>query len=440
MNTTNSEVYMLLHDIVTKKSPLSIIGLGYVGLPIAVTFARKIQVIGFDINSEKIASYKAGVDQTGEVGADELRRSTVKFTSDPADLRTSRFHVVAVPTPVQMDKTPDLSSLKTACVLLGQNLKAGSIVVFESTVFPGVTEDICAPILEKYSGLVCGREFKVGYSPERINPGDRSHRLENIVKIVSGMDEDTLEVVAQVYELVVEAGVYRAQSIRIAEAAKVIENAQRDLNIAFMNELSMIFQKIGIDTLEVLKAAGTKWNFLNFRPGLVGGHCIGVDPYYLTYCAQQAGYNPQLILAGRRINDSMGAYVAESAVKLLAKSGNDVPRCKIAVFGFVFKEDCPDTRNTRVVDIIHELEEYGITPQISDPIADCNELKEQYGFELTPVEKIEISDCLIIAVSHRKYKKLELSRYLKPGGLLIDVKGIFEPEMAKDAGFGYWRL
>lgn len=346
----------LYEKLLSGEEKLSLVGLGYVGMPIAVAFARKIQVVGFDLNAKKIELYKSGVDPTNEVGNDVIKETKVDFTADPSKLKEAKFHIVAVPTPVNPDHTPDLTPVEGASRILGQNLTKGSIVVFESTVYPGVTEDICVPILEKESGLKCGVDFKIGYSPERINPGDKVHRLETITKIVSGMDAETLEEIANVYELVVEAGVYRADSIKVAEAAKVIENSQRDINIAFMNELSIIFNKMGIDTQSVLKAAGTKWNFLKFYPGLVGGHCIGVDPYYLTYKAEQLGYHSQIILSGRRINDDMGKYVAESLVKNLIKADIPVKNARVAILGFTFKENCPDTRNTKVIDIYNELQ------------------------------------------------------------------------------------
>ena len=365
----------LYEKLVKKEEKLSLVGLGYVGMPIAVAFAKKIDVIGFDLNAHKIEQYKNGIDPTREVGDEAISKTTVNFTAEPSKLKEAKFHIVAVPTPVNDDHTPDLTPVEGASRILGQNLTKGSIVVFESTVYPGVTEDVCVPILEKESGLKCGVDFKIGYSPERINPGDKVHRLETIKKIVSGMDEETLDCVAKVYELVVDAGVHRAESIRVAEAAKVIENSQRDINIAFMNELSIIFNKMGIDTKSVLEAAGTKWNFLKFYPGLVGGHCIGVDPYYLTYKAEMLGYHSQIILSGRRINDDMGKYVAENCVKNLIASDKSVKNAKVAILGFTFKENCPDTRNTKVIDIVNELEEYGITPIIADPCADADEAK-----------------------------------------------------------------
>ncbi|MCL2247766.1 MAG: nucleotide sugar dehydrogenase [Oscillospiraceae bacterium] len=427
-------------DISSGKTKISIIGLGYVGLPISIAFARKTSVIGFDIDSAKIDTYRSGVDPTGEVGDEELRKSTMRFTADPTELKKALFHIVAVPTPVRGDKTPDLGPLEGACETLGANLTGGSVVVFESTVYPGVTEDICVPILERASGFRCGADFHVGYSPERINPGDTVHRLENIVKVVSGMDDKTLDLTAKVYELVVEVGVYRAPTIKVAEAAKVIENSQRDLNIAFMNELSLIFNRMDIDTLEVLKAAGTKWNFLKFQPGLVGGHCIGVDPYYLTYKAQQEGYHPQVILAGRRINDDMGRYIAENAIKQLILMGKEVCRSKFAVLGFTFKEDCPDTRNTRVIDVVRELESYGLNPLIADPVADAAEACEHYGVSLVAQEEIDGADCLIVAVAHKVFTGIRLEKFLSPGGLLVDVKGLFDPNVVKQAGYRYWRL
>ena len=339
----------LYERIVNGEEKISLVGLGYVGMPIAVAFSKKVKVVGFDLNAKKIELYKNGIDPTNEVGDDAIKACTVEFTADETKLREAKFHIVAVPTPVNDDHTPDLSPVEGASTIVGRNLTKGSIVVYESTVYPGVTEDICIPILEKESGLKCGVDFKIGYSPERINPGDRVHRLETIVKIVSGMDEEALDQIAKVYELVVEAGVHRAESIKVAEAAKVIENSQRDINIAFMNELSIIFNKMGIDTQSVLKAAGTKWNFLKFFPGLVGGHCIGVDPYYLTYKAEQLGYHSQIILSGRRINDDMGKYVAESVVKNLIKADVSIKSAKVAILGFTFKENCPDTRNTKII-------------------------------------------------------------------------------------------
>lgn len=436
----------LYEDIVNGKEKLSLVGLGYVGMPIAVAFARKIKVVGFDLNAAKIDLYKSGVDPTNEVGDDVIKNTTVEFTADPSKLREAKFHIVAVPTPVNDDHTPDLTPVEGASRILGQNLTKGSIVVFESTVYPGVTEDICVPILEKESGLKCGVDFKIGYSPERINPGDKVHRLETITKIVSGMDEETLNEVAHIYELVVEAGVYRAESIKVAEAAKVIENSQRDINIAFMNELSIIFNKMGIDTKSVLSAAGTKWNFLKFQPGLVGGHCIGVDPYYLTYKAEQLGYHSQIILSGRRINDDMGKYVAENLVKNLIKADIPVKSAKVAILGFTFKENCPDTRNTKVIDIYKELQEYGITPMVVDPAADAAEAKRLYGITFNSMDDIKDMDAVIVAVSHKQFLTLDKEKisslYSKAHAkkVLVDIKGIFDRKEYSTEDYIYWRL
>lgn len=427
----------ILEMLNDKKTALSLVGLGYVGLPIAVAFSQKVPTIGFDTNAEKVDLYRAGKDPTNEVGDDAVAACQVDFTSDPVRLKEALFHIVAVPTPVRKDKTPDLAPLEGASHVLGENLAKGSIVVFESTVYPGVTENICIPILERASGLRCGEDFFVGYSPERINPGDEKHRLQNIVKVVSGMDATTLETIAATYELVIEAGVHRASSIQVAEAAKVIENAQRDINIAFVNELAMIFNRMDIDTLEVLEAAGTKWNFLNFRPGLVGGHCIGVDPYYLTYCAEQMGYHSQVILAGRRINDGMGKYVAEQIVKNLIRAGKPVKNAQAAVLGLTFKENCPDTRNTRVFDIVKELGEYGITPIIYDPLADKAEAEREYGIHLVSKEALHDMDAVVVAVAHSCFAEMDLGCILKKGGVIADVKGVVAnpPKNAL-----YWRL
>ena len=437
----------LYEKIVSGDEKISLVGLGYVGMPIAVAFARKINVIGFDINKSKIELYKSGIDPTNEVGNEVIKNTTVDFTSDESRLREAKFHIVAVPTPVNDDKTPDLTPVEGASEVVGRNLTKGSIVVYESTVYPGVTEDVCVPILERESGLKCGVDFKVGYSPERINPGDKIHRLETIKKIVSGMDEETLDTVAKVYELVVEAGVHRAESIKVAEAAKVIENSQRDINIAFMNELSIIFNKIGIDTKAVLEAAGTKWNFLKFYPGLVGGHCIGVDPYYLTYKAEMMGYHSQIILAGRRINDDMGKYVAENVVKKLIAADIPVKSAKVALLGFTFKEDCPDTRNTKVIDIVNELKEYGIMPQICDPVADSDEAKKLYGVKFDEISAIKDMDAVVFAVAHKQFKEYgvcDVDSMFKSidnnSKILIDIKGMFDRNEFEKLGFKYWRL
>ena len=434
-----------LYEMLVKgEAKLSLIGLGYVGMPIAVAFAKRVPVIGYDLNREKIALYQAGIDPTREVGDEAVRASSVEFTADETRLREARFHIVAVPTPVRADHTPDLGPVEGASQILGRNLTPGSVVVFESTVYPGVTEEVCVPILERESGLTCGVDFKVGYSPERINPGDKTHRLENITKIVSGMDPETLDVVARVYELVVEAGVYRAESIQVAEAAKVIENSQRDINIAFMNELSIIFNQMGIDTQSVLRAAGTKWNFLPFSPGLVGGHCIGVDPYYLTYRAEQMGYHSQIILAGRRINDGMGRYVAEQLVKKLIAADVPVKGARVAILGFTFKENCPDTRNTKVIDIVRELREYGITPVIADPQADAAEAQREYGVSFTDMDAITDMDAVILAVAHREFRALTMDRLDGMFGtgrrVLLDLKGLLDRRTYEAAGYIYWRL
>ena len=436
----------LYEKILAGEEKLSLVGLGYVGMPIAVAFARKIKVIGYDLNAEKIKLYQSGIDPTNEVGDDVIRQTEVEFTADETKLREAKFHIVAVPTPVNDDHTPDLTPVEGASRILGRNLTKGSVVVFESTVYPGVTEEVCVPILEKESGLVCGKDFKIGYSPERINPGDKVHRLETITKIVSGMDEETLDTVAKVYELVVEAGVYRAESIQVAEAAKVIENSQRDINIAFMNELSIIFNKMGIDTQSVLKAAGTKWNFLKFYPGLVGGHCIGVDPYYLTYRAEQMGYHSQIILSGRRINDDMGKYVAENIVKNLIRADIAVKHAKVAILGFTFKENCPDTRNTKVIDIVKELREYGIEPVLVDQTTDRAEAKRLYGVELQDMSAVKDVDALVIAVCHKEFEGLDqaaIESFFNPTNgkkVLVDVKGILNrKEWTRDDCL-YWRL
>lgn len=442
----------LYHKIKDKKENISVIGLGYVGMPLAIAFAKKINVIGFDVNKEKIELYKQGIDVTNEVGNKALKETTALMTSDETKLKEAKFHIIAVPTPINDDKTPDLRPIIGASRVLGRNLTKGSIVVYESTVYPGVTEEVCIPILEEESNLKCGVDFKIGYSPERINPGDKLHRLENITKVVSGMDEESLENIASIYELIIDAGVHRAESIKVAEAAKVIENSQRDINIAFVNELSMIFNKMEIDTKAVLEASGTKWNFLKFYPGLVGGHCIGVDPYYLTHKAEQIGYHSQVILSGRRINDGMGKYVGESTVKNLIKANKQVKGAKVAILGMTFKEDCPDVRNSKVIDIINELKEYGIDVFVADPIADENEVKREYGVDLTKFENIKNMDAVIVAVGHKEYMELTLESIKKlyeekPDSLnsedklvLVDVKGIFDKKEAQLKNYLYWRL
>lgn len=434
----------LYERIVNKREKISLVGLGYVGMPIAVSFSKKVNVIGFDTNKEKIDLYKSGIDPTKEVGNEEIANCEVEFTADEKMLKEAKFHIVAVPTPVNLDHTPDLSPVEGASQIVGRNLVKGSIVVYESTVYPGVTEEICIPILEKESGLKCGIDFKVGYSPERINPGDKVHRLETIVKIVSGMDQESLDTIAKVYELVVKAGVHRAESIKVAEAAKVIENSQRDINIAFMNEISIIFDKMNIDTKAVLEAAGTKWNFLKFTPGLVGGHCIGVDPYYLTYKAEEMGYHSQIILSGRKINDDMGKYVAENTVKQMIKGNKKIKGATVAILGLTFKENCPDVRNTKVIDIIKELKEYGIDVVVNDPAASNDEVLHHYGINLSELEAINNVDAVIIAVPHKEYESLSLSKMdgLYNGGekVLVDVKGVFDIKEAEANNFIYWRL
>ncbi len=434
----------LYNKLIQKETYLSLTGLGYVGMPIAVAFAEICNVIGFDTNKEKIRVYKSGKDPTSEVGDEKIRKTQVKFTDDETCLKAARFHIVAVPTPINADHTPDLTAIRQASRTLGRNLARGSVVVYESTVYPGVTEDICIPILEQESGLTCGVDFKAGYSPERINPGDREHRLETIPKIVSATDQDALETIAKVYGLVVKAGIYQAESIKVAEAAKVIENSQRDINIAFMNELSIIFHKLGIDTRQVLRAAETKWNFLNFYPGLVGGHCIGVDPYYLTYKAEETGYHSQVILSGRRINDGMGHFVAESLVKLLIAGDKSVKNARVAILGFTFKENCPDSRNTKVMDIINELKEYGISPVIVDAQADADEAERLYQIRFQKLSDIRDMDAVIIAVAHNEFCGLsghDISGLYGAGTkILMDLKGILPEEKYEGNGYVYWRL
>ncbi|MGL5972404.1 MAG: nucleotide sugar dehydrogenase [Oscillospiraceae bacterium] len=437
----------LYEKIVNKNEKISIVGLGYVGMPIAVAFSKKINVIGFDLNKEKIELYKKGIDPTKEVGDDIIKNSSVEFTYDERKLLDAKFHIIAVPTPVKKDNTPDLSLVESASETVARNLKKGDIVVYESTVYPGVTEDICVPILEKTSGLEYGVDFKVGYSPERINPGDKVHRLETIIKIVSGSDKESLDIIAKVYELVVDAGVYKAKSIKVAEAAKVIENSQRDINIAFMNELSIIFNKMGIETNAVLDAAGTKWNFLKFKPGLVGGHCIGVDPYYLTYKAEQLGYHSQIILSGRRINDDMGKYVAENVIKKLIKCGKIINEAKVGVLGLTFKEDCPDTRNSKVIDIIKELKDYEINSIIYDPVADKEEATSEYGVSFCDLDDFKGLDALIIAVSHDEFINMKFDFIEKmfkdidnSKKIIVDIKGILNKEEIEQKKYLYWSL
>lgn len=437
----------LYENILNKNEKISVVGLGYVGMPIAVAFAKKVDVIGFDLNTKKIDLYKSGIDPTNEVGDDRIKSTTVEFTADETKLREAKFHIVAVPTPINSDKTPDLSPVEGASRIVGRNLIKGSIVVYESTVYPGVTEDICVPILEKESGLKCGKDFKIGYSPERINPGDKVHRLENIIKIVSGMDAESLDEIAKVYELVIEVGVHRAGSIKVAEAAKVVENSQRDINIAFMNELAMVFDRMGIDTKEVVEAMNTKWNALGFTPGLVGGHCIGVDPYYFVYEAEKLGYHSQIVLSGRKINDGMGKFVADAIIKKLILANKVVRQSKVVILGLTFKENTPDTRNSKVIDIIDSLREYGIEPTVVDPEADAIEAKHEYGINLVDIKDVKDADCIVLAVAHETFKQMSLDKIDSLYGdfhdnekVLIDVKSIFNIKEVKEKGYSYWRL
>lgn len=438
----------LFEKIVNKEEKISLVGLGYVGMPIAVAFASKgVNVVGFDLNKEKIELYKMGIDPTNEVGDEVIKNSTVEFTADETMLKEAKFHIVAVPTPVNLDHTPDLTPVIGASEILGRNLTKGSIVVYESTVYPGVTEDVCLPILERESGLKCGEDFKIGYSPERINPGDKVHRLENIHKIVSGMDEESLAEIKKVYDLVIEVGTYPVSTIKTAEAVKVVENSQRDINIAFMNELAMVFDRMGIDTNEVVDGMNTKWNALGFRPGLVGGHCIGVDPYYFTYEAEKLGYHSQIILSGRKVNDGMGAFVADATIKELIKAGKAPKNCKVAILGLTFKENCPDTRNSKVEDIIRRLEEYDIYPVVVDSWASERDAMKEYGVMLTKLEDVKDVDCIILAVAHDEFKNLKLDELKKlyvtgsdDEKVLIDVKGLHSVAELKKSGMRYWRL
>lgn len=437
----------LYQQLLDKKEKLAVIGLGYVGMPIAVAFAKKVDVIGFDLNSEKIAQYKAGTDPTHEVGNEAIKASFVEFTDDERRLKEARFYIIAVPTPVNTDHTPDLYPVEEASRILGRNLAKGSIVVYESTVYPGVTEDVCIPILEKESGLRCGIDFKVGYSPERINPGDKVHRLENIRKIVSGIDQDALQEIKQVYDLVIDVGTYPVSTIKTAEAIKVVENSQRDINIAFMNELAMVFDRMGIDTNEVVDGMNTKWNALGFRPGLVGGHCIGVDPYYFTYEAERLGYHSQIILNGRIVNDSMGSYIANVAIKKMIESGQAPKNSKVVILGLTFKENCPDIRNSKVGDIIKTLNEFAIIPVITDPWAGEKEVLREYGITLTKFEDVKDADCVIIAVAHDEFRNLSIEKlkslYKHTADVkkvLIDVKGIYDLESLEESELNWWRL
>ena len=438
----------LFEKIKRGEEMLSLVGLGYVGMPIAVAFARKgVRVLGFDVNQKKIDLYRSGVDPTREVGNETIRHTTVQFSSDETDLRKAKFHIVAVPTPVNTDHTPNLTPVIRASELLGRNLTAGSIVVYESTVYPGCTEDLCIPILEKESGLRCGVDFKVGYSPERINPGDKVHRLENIRKIVSGMDTQSLEEIRQVYDIVIEVGTYPVSNIKTAEAVKVVENSQRDVNIAFMNELAMVFDRMGIDTNEVVDGMNTKWNAMGFRPGLVGGHCIGVDPYYFTYEAEKLGYHSQIILNGRIVNDNMGKYVADVAIRKMIESGQAPRRSRVVILGLTFKENCPDVRNSKVNDIIKRLGEYGIRPLVVDPWASEQDARAEYGVDLTKLEDVRNVDCVIAAVAHNEFREMpleEIKSLFREGDdkekVLIDVKALYGVDELKASGLTWWRL
>lgn len=438
----------LYKNLVDRKDSVALVGLGYVGMPIAHAFAKKgLNVIGFDLNKEKIELYKTGIDPTKEVGDEEIKNTKIYFTADEMELRKAKFIIVAVPTPVNTDHTPDLTPVIGASEIVGRNLVAGSIVVYESTVYPGCTEDVCIPILEKKSGLKCGIDFKVGYSPERINPGDKVHRLENIHKIVSGIDAESLAEIKAVYDLVIEVGTHPVSNLRTAEAVKVVENSQRDINIAFMNELAMVFDRMDIDTNEVVDGMNTKWNALGFRPGLVGGHCIGVDPYYFTYEAEKLGYHSQIILNGRIVNDSMGAFVADKAVKKMIEAGQAPKKSKVVILGLTFKENCPDTRNSKVDDIIKQLNSYGIEPVVVDPWASERDAMHEYGVKLTKIDNVKEADCVIVAVAHNEFKALNLEDIKSlfkacsdSEKVLIDVKGLYKVEDLKASGMQWWRL
>ncbi len=430
-------------ELSSRATPIAVVGLGYVGLPLAVALARHFRVIGFDISGSRVRELIQGRDRTREVEDDVLAGAAVEFTTDPAALERAGVIIVAVPTPIDDHRIPDLKPIVGASVTVGQNLSPGSVVVYESTVYPGLTQEVCVPLLEEHSGLSCGRDFTVGYSPERINPGDRVHRLETIVKVVAGQDQATLDLLDSIYSSVVEAGVHRASSIKVAEAAKVIENTQRDLNIALMNELALIFDKLDIDTQEVLQAAGSKWNFLPFSPGLVGGHCIGVDPYYLTFKAESLGYHPQVILAGRRINDNMAKFVVEKVVKQLIHAGRGVKGCTVAMLGLTFKENCPDLRNTRAVEIVRELASYGIEVLVHDPLADPEEARRFYNIDLIPWEKVAQCHGLVLAVAHQFYRDMPVEAMLErllPGGGVVDIKSILDPGALQRQGVPLWRL
>ncbi|MEC5425942.1 nucleotide sugar dehydrogenase [Virgibacillus sp. C22-A2] len=435
----------LFEKIQLREEKIAVIGLGYVGLPLAIEFAKKYDVVGFDVNAGKLDKYLSGVDITDEVGDEMVRNTTMKFTSDETVLKGCKFHVIAVPTPINTDKTPNLNPVISASETVGRNLTKDSIVVYESTVYPGTTEEICIPILEKVSGLKYGTDFKVGYSPERINPGDKVNTLTKIIKIVSGSDEESLQEISNVYSSIIEAGVFEAESIKVAEAAKVIENSQRDINIAFMNELSMVFNKMDINTKAVLEAAGTKWNFLKFTPGLVGGHCIGVDPYYFTYKAEQLGYHSQIILSGRKINDDMGKYIASNIIKKMIKAKQEIDGARVAILGLTFKENVGDVRNTKIVDIIDELKEYGVNVLVHDPVAETKAVYQEYNISLVSQEELNDLDCVVLAVPHDEFKETftidVLDRvYKNEKKVLVDVKGIYDRKECESKGYSYWSL
>lgn len=445
---SKAEFSSLYEKLIRGEEKLALVGLGYVGMPIAVEFAKHVKVIGFNHNENRIQQYKSGIDPTNEVGNEVISRTTVDFTSDEKRLSEAKFIIVAVPTPVREDNNPDLEPVENASRIVGRNIVPGTIVCYESTVYPGVTEDVCIPIIEKESGLKCGEDWKIAYSPERINPGDRVHTLTNIQKIVSGMDEETCKVVKQVYDIVIKAGTFPVSDIKTAEAVKVIENSQRDINIAFMNEIAIICDKLGIDTIEVLAGMNTKWNALGFKPGLVGGHCIGVDPYYLTNLAEKLGYHSRIILNGRKVNDSMGAFVADAAIKQMIEAGKAPKKAKVAILGLTFKENCPDTRNSKVSDIIRRLEEYDICPVVADPWADAEIAMKAYGVDLTPFEEIKDADCVIVAVGHNEFRSMSmmqlktLFRQDIPDDekVLIDVKSLYRIDELRASGMRYWRL
>ena len=441
------EFNKIYQNLISGRTKLALVGLGYVGMPIAVEFAKHVRVIGFDINEQRIWEYQNGIDATNEVG-DAIKTTTVEFTADAAKLKEAEFIIVAVPTPVNKDNTPDLGPVRSASRTVGQNLTPGTIVVFESTVYPGVTEDICIPIIEKESGLKCGVDWKIGYSPERINPGDRVHTLTNICKIVSGMDEESCREIKKVYDIVIKAGTFPVSTIKTAEAVKVVENSQRDINIAFMNEVAMICDRMHIDTDEVLAGMNTKWNALGFRPGLVGGHCIGVDPYYLTNAAEKLGYHSQIILNGRKVNDSMGAFVADAAIKEMIEAGMAPKKATVVILGITFKENCPDTRNSKVVDIISRLQEYEIQPVVADSWADAAVAKQEYGVDLVPMEQLPKADCVIVAVGHKEFRSMsmmQLKTFFKEElpdeeRVLIDVKSLYRMDELRASGMRFWRL